>query len=163
MEAWALRRLAEAYSRVNTDQLSPRGRRLLEIMLTEHLAALKLHADRSRALLKPVLSSVDGQLRRAEGRTHEKGAHAFDLGDANWNGAVLRIWTVAQHIEKLTAHFFAGASWPEANDISVLDLLEDLDGIDVESRQAETKVAEGFSGHFDLTGSRESGTPRISQ
>ena len=162
MEAWALRRLAEAYS-LKADQLSPRGRRLLEIMLTEHLAALKLHSDRSRVLLRPVLSSLGNATSPLVEGAEGKAALSFDVGGSTWSDDVLRLWTTALQMERLTAYLFAGASCPEAKDNAAQDLLDALNTIDMESRETQAGVAAGFSAHSDLTGNRESaagGVPR---
>lgn len=155
MEAWALRRLAEAYS-LKVDQLSPRGRRLLEIMLTEHLAALKLHTDRSRVLLRPVLSSLGSATPPLAEGAEDKVARSLAVSDSSWSDAVLRLWTTAQQMERLTAYLFAGASCPEAKESAAQNLLDALNTIDMESRETQAGVAAGFSGHSDLTGNRES-------
>jgi anti-sigma factor RsiW len=161
MEAWALRRLAEAYPRTKTDRLSPRGRRLLEIMLTEHLAALKLHTDQSRALLEPLVSSVGSQAPPPPRGGEDKSTRLFKTNDSTWGDAVLGLWGTTQHMEKLTGYLFTGAQWPEAKQASVQDLLDDLSQIDVEYRHAQARVADRPSGPSEVTGNRESEAARV--
>jgi hypothetical protein len=156
-EAWALRRLAEAYPQAKTDQLSPGGRQLLAIMLTEHLAALKLHIDQSRVLLKPVLSSVVSQTPPPAEEEGNRAMRSLDTSEATWRDTILRLWTSAQQMEKLAGYLFTGATWPEQKEKSARDLMDDLNEIDIQFRQTEAMVADGFSGYVEETGNREAG------
>ena len=150
MEAWALRRLAEAYPRVKTDQLSPRGKLLLETMLNEHLAAFKLHAGQYGVLMKPVLSSIAGETApsAAGDKSRELGVDGPD--DSTWNTAILRLFATTLDVQRLTAYFFAGASCPETKANPLQGLVDDTDSINVEFHNSQERVAGSFLGHFDL-------------
>jgi hypothetical protein len=57
-EAWALRRLAERYPAEELAQLAPAARAKIEAIVRDHLRALRGKAERARATLKPILTSV---------------------------------------------------------------------------------------------------------
>ncbi len=57
-QAWALRRLSEAYPPGRAAQLRPAGQRLLQEMLSDHTAWLRRDAGQCRSLVEPVLSSI---------------------------------------------------------------------------------------------------------
>jgi hypothetical protein len=54
-QAWALRLLGERYSLVQQDDLRISSRRLMELMVRDHLMALRQEWQRSQSLVKPVL------------------------------------------------------------------------------------------------------------
>src|SRR5206468_2629974 len=57
-QAWALRQLAQWYPWLKQGELRTSSRRLLELMVRDHITALKEELDRSRALVEPVLSAL---------------------------------------------------------------------------------------------------------
>jgi hypothetical protein len=150
MEAWALRRLAEAYPRAKVDQLSPRGKLLLETMLTEHLASFKLHAAQYGALMKPVLSSITGETTPLAAGDKTRGLDVDGSGDSTWNTSILHLFATTLDVQRLTAYFFAGASCPEAKANPIQELADDADKIEVELHNTQELVAGSFLGHFDL-------------
>ena len=101
--AWALRRLAERYSRGEEIALVPRSRWLLEIMSRDHRVALETGNRRMRALLEPVLKRIQSK---------------FDLQpapapvsriDADWRAVSLDAFEATDQIDKLARMLFAGA------------------------------------------------------
>jgi hypothetical protein len=150
MEAWALRRLAEAYPRGRAEQLSPGGKLLLETMLTEHLAAFQLHVAQYGALMKPVLSSIagDNTPRAAEDKTRELDVDGS--GESTWNTAILHLFATTLEVRGLTTYFFAGASCPETKASPIQQLVDDADRIEVDLHNSQERVAGSFLGHFDL-------------
>lgn len=150
MEAWALRRLAEAYPRAKVDQLSPRGKLLLETMLTEHLAAFKLHADQYGALMKPVLSSIAGETTALAPGEKTRGLQVNRSGDSTWNTEILHLFQTTLEVQRWTAYFFAGASRPETPANPIQELVDDAGRIEIEFHNSQELVAGSFLGHFDL-------------
>jgi hypothetical protein len=150
MEVWALRRLAEAYPREKADQLSPRGKLLLETMLTEHLAAYKLHARQYVALMQPVLSSITGESTELAAEDKSRELDLDGSGDSAWNTAILHLFATTLEVRRLTTYFFAGASCPETRANPIQELVDDADRIEVELHNSQERVAGSFSGHFDL-------------
>jgi hypothetical protein len=150
MEAWALRRLAEAYPKGKTGQLSPRGKLLLGTMLTEHLAAFKLHAGQYVALMQPVLSSIDGESTQPRVGDEARESDVDGSGDSTWNAAILHLFATTLEVRRLTTYFFAGASCPDTKANPIRELVEDADRIEAELQTSQERVAGSFVEHFDL-------------
>src|SRR5206468_1116796 len=66
-QAWALRQLAQWYPMLKRAELRTSTRRLLELMVREHLNALKQELDQSRSLVEPILASLPGDASVASG------------------------------------------------------------------------------------------------
>ena len=131
-DAFALRQLAEAYPSVKTRSLEASSRWLLEAMIREHMQSILATAVRSRALLEPVLRSLEsGNEKVAASKGTEEIAPASD-----WAAQVLQLFRTIRRMERLTAFLFAGASLPEEqDDQAVAKLLATFDQIDQESRR----------------------------
>jgi hypothetical protein len=150
MEAWALRRLAEAYPQVKVHLLSPRGKLLLEAMLSEHLAAFKLYASQYGALMKPVLSSIVEESTEVAAGDETRELDVDGSGDSTWNTAILHLFATTLEVRRLTTYLFAGASCPETKANPIQELVDDVGRIEVELHNSQERVAGSFSGHFDL-------------
>lgn len=57
-QAWALRRLAQWYPWLRQGELRTSTRGLLEVIIRDHLDALKRELDQSRALVEPILTEL---------------------------------------------------------------------------------------------------------
>ena len=82
-------------------------------MLTEHLAAFKLHAGQYGALMKPVLSSIAGETTPPAAGDKARELDVDGSGDSTWNTAILHLFATTLEVRRLTTYFFAGASCPE--------------------------------------------------
>ncbi len=136
-DAFALRQLAEEYPLEKTQSLEASSRWLLEAMIREHLQSIRAAAVRSRALLEPVLRSLEA--------SNEKVASSKGMADiapaTDWAGQVLQLFRKIRRMERLTAFLFAGGSLPEEEgDQAVASLLASFDQIDQESRRITDHV-----------------------
>jgi hypothetical protein len=107
-DGFALRQLAERYRSAKTPPLEASSRWLLEVMIREHLQSLKSAAVRSRALLEPVLRSLETINGKADPPGDEKLPPAPD-----WPSQTLRLFGAVAQMERLTAFLFAGRNLPE--------------------------------------------------
>jgi len=103
--AWALRRLAERYSREEEIGLLPRSRWLLEIMTRDHRVALETGNRRMRALLEPVLKHVHNKFSLQGVPAPDPMNHS----DADWRSVSLDAFETTDQIDKLARILFAGA------------------------------------------------------
>jgi hypothetical protein len=133
-DAFALRQLAEKYPAVKTRTLESSSRWLLEAMIREHMQSIRTATRRSRALLEPVLHSLEtGNEKVAASKGIEEIAPTSD-----WAGQVLQLFRTIERMERLTAFLFAGASLPEDQaDQAVARLLATFSQIDQESHRLE--------------------------
>ena len=146
-DAFALRQLAEKYPAVKTRLLEASSRWLLEAMIREHMQSIRAATLRSRALLEPVLRSLEaGNEKVAANRGIEEFAPTSD-----WTGHVLQLFRTIERMERLTAFLFAGSSLPEEqSDQAVAKLLATFSQIDQESHRLEV--------HGSHTGRSDSAT-----
>jgi hypothetical protein len=150
-EAWALRRLAEAYHFVKTDDLKPSTRWLLEVMVRDHMTALRNEVNRSRELLEPVLSSSGSEKVGSVVGKETGVSGSSDARDLTWTAEALRLFATVERIGRLTDHLFAGDDLPgtEENE-APRDLWKAISQVDIEFQRLESEVARRFSGRQRL-------------
>lgn len=136
-QAWALRRLAERYTAAELARLTPESRRHLEIVIRNHVAALRRRVEGSRNWLRPALESLgdDGHL----------SAGLKPNWPDDWPGFAQAVFGAAQHLDRLTEGLFAGAESPGQNtNQQARALLTALQELDSQLHRLEPRVAGEF-------------------
>ncbi|MBI4910650.1 MAG: zf-HC2 domain-containing protein [Acidobacteria bacterium] len=138
-QAWALRRLAERYAPDSVHRLRPNSRWLLEIMIRDHLEALREKTDAARALLEPFLSSTLGS-------GGEPSAAQPD--NRLWSQSVPALFATVARTHGLI-HGLLGGGPPAAPPGQVQQRLRELraalPNLSAEVRDLEVRVAAQFS------------------
>jgi hypothetical protein len=101
-EAWALERHSASYPDEPTADLPPQSRWLLEIMVRDHFAAMKMDIEQTGSLLEPLLPQV----------TDSSTAASPLPTDAGWSAVFRRIRIEAVQMDGLVRSVFAGAEPP---------------------------------------------------
>jgi hypothetical protein len=143
-QAWALRRLAEWDLFRRRDKLRTSTRRLLELMVREHMTALRKELEESWTQLKPVLSLLPArQASSPRSETIETRDERVD-----WLAASLeRLCATVDEITNLTLSTFAETNRPvDKPEVAMKDLLFKLDNVEREFPKLETDAAEELSG-----------------
>jgi hypothetical protein len=150
-EAWALRRLAEKYPRLKSDDLPPATRWLLEVMVRDHITDLRTQIDRSRMLLEPVLTSI---AEKSEGTVDTKETQPSDAlsgTDSVWTAEVLRLFSTVKHIQQVTAWLLAGGALPAGPEENpIVNVLAAFHQAESELANFERRVAREFSSRPNL-------------
>ena len=165
-EGWALRRLAERYPPEEVRELEPQSRWLLEIMLRDHLAAIRSRTADLRSSLEPVLTSIVG--RKALSRpTSER---SWEAGSDQWVSLCLEVFETIERTDGLVAALFASADLPvgtntegalrkgvrlKLTDEAIIGLLEACSALEVRRDKLEVQVAREFSGNPDQLSLRD--------
>lgn len=144
-EAGALRQLAERYPPLQTNELAPASRWLLEVMVRDHLGALRTQMDQSRALVSPIMSSLEQGDSESAPAKKSPASDLFDAADLNWAAWAFRIFARVQHAEQLTDYLFANGKFPGGRDEAVAELLADLDRVEDEFQKFQTEVDKDFT------------------
>lgn len=144
-EAWALRRLAEAYPRAKAKGLSPEAQWLLEAMVRDHLAELMTQIKQFHSLLVPVLSSA------LPAKTDSVTGPQMDVesppasADSSWPAEALRLFRTVNHMDQITGYLFGGSSLFANPDEATEELLDDFSRVDGEFQQTEAQALRDFS------------------
>jgi hypothetical protein len=143
-QAWALRRLVEWEPFLHRDELRTSSRRLVELMVRDHMDVLRNEVEQSRAQLKPILSALSGS------ETYGELTQQIEMRDpqGDWvAGSLLRLCSAVEEVGNLTLGTFAETNRPvERPEQAVRDLLSKLDGLEREFPKLETDVAAELSG-----------------
>lgn len=147
-EAWALRRLVELFTAEERQPLDFRSLWLVEVMLRDHLSALREQGRNARLLLEPVLSAVV----EPPSQQAERGVVA---PNSPWPEGVLEVFNTAQLIRSYALGLFAGAGLPvelengqarfKSPEETVGDLQAALRSLEARAEWAERGVAAELS------------------
>jgi hypothetical protein len=135
--AWALRRLAARYEYIPAATLRLQSRWLLEVMLRDHLTALRAAFSRLRELLDPLLTLANGELPAPPVRE--------DFETANWRAAGFTVFNNVRRMDMLVQALFAGANLEgQQVELSAGELQGVLSGLDRNVRVLDVQVAKEF-------------------
>ncbi|MGH9426956.1 MAG: hypothetical protein ACRD2L_11725, partial [Terriglobia bacterium] len=145
-QAWALRQLAQWYPSLKQDQLRVSVRRLLELMVQDHLIAFKKELDQTRALVQPVLLSLLGDADILSDTT-ETGLVSFpDSENGDWTAATLRFCDSVEEAMSLTLNLFAETNLPvRQREEAMKDVLSAFGSVNGKFQQLEAQVAKELS------------------
>jgi anti-sigma factor RsiW len=156
-EAWALRRLAELSSSLKTEELRTSSRRLLELMVRDHLDALRMEINRARTLVTPVLSAL---LMEKNGSAETNPAAVLEspaADKASWALASLHLFSAVDRTVGLTLGLFADTRFPEGSrDETMRELLWAFNDLEDELQKLEFEVGQAFSERAELLTSKGS-------
>ncbi len=112
-EAWALRRLAEWSFSVRSEELPQSSRWAIEIMVRDHMGALRKKIDESQQLLNPILSSLllDARYADREGKKPDDSG-VFNPATTNWASNSLQLFATVERIVHLSLGLFADTNFP---------------------------------------------------
>ena len=146
-QAWALRQLLEWYSSVQQDGLRISGRRLVELMVQDHLAALHQEWGRSRTLLRFVLGSVLENPSLSSRRNEPEPSAAPTAGSADWEAASQRLCSAVERTTNLMIGMFVETNLPVTDtEGAAKELLSAMAFLDATFAKLEAEVAIEFSG-----------------
>lgn len=150
-EAWALRRLAEKYPRLKTDDLPPATRWILEVMVRDHIRELRTQIDRSGMLLIPVLTWITEKNERTVDTKETQPSDALSGTDSAWTAEVLRLFSTVKQIQQVTAWLLAGGALPAGPEENpIVNLLTAFHQAGSELGNFERRVARRFLSRPDL-------------
>jgi hypothetical protein len=142
--AWALRRLVEWGPFLERDELRTATRRLLEIMVRDHMDALRNELEQSHAQLKPILSALLG------GESSRKENQPIEMQDrrGDWvTESLLGLCTGVEDVVNLTLGTFAETNRPVGQpEQAMKDLLSELEGLNGGFPALEADIATELSG-----------------
>jgi len=148
-QAWALRRLVEWEPFLKRDELRTSTRRLLEMMVREHMDALRNELKQSQAQLKPILSALLG------GDSSEKEKQLVltpDQQGDSLSGSLLRLCAAVEEAMNLTLGTFAETNRPvDQPEQAMKELLSKLDELNREFPDVEAHAGRELPG-FGKTG-----------
>jgi len=167
-EAWALRRLAERYPGEEITTLDDKAKRMVALMVQDHLRELRIRLNSARAPLDPVLLALASQnVQRVVTRERNSAPLAVD---ASWSEKIVAadlpeclapLFISVRHLDQVLRGLFAGgASVPElsshqaadaparSTENLIHDLLQALANLEVEVVQVERQIANYFLGDF---------------
>jgi hypothetical protein len=148
-QAWALRRLVEWEPFLKRDELRTSTRRLLELMVREHMDALRNELKQSHAQLRPILSALLGADTFG---TEKQLLPAPDQQGGSLSASLLRLCTSVEKAMNLTLGTFAETNRPvDQPEQAMKELLSKLDGLNREFPDLEAYVDAELSG-FGNTG-----------
>lgn len=148
-QAWALRRLVEWGPFLARDQLRTSTGRLLELMVRDHMDALRKELEQSRALLQPVLSTLSGQTATAN---QTRSMESQDSQGDQVTASLLRLCAAVEKTVSLTLGTLVETNRPASQpEQAVKELLAELDGLNGEFPKLETAVAAELPGFQPVT------------
>ncbi|MCI0418724.1 MAG: hypothetical protein L0312_05795 [Acidobacteria bacterium] len=162
-EAWALRRLAESYSRDKTADLLPHPRLLLQIMVQDHLSGLTRQIERVRQLLEPILFyalSAEALTASTAEEAPAEQSPSPSTGEVAWNTACLEAFGVAEEVRGLVHGLFANEELSIEPEEAARRLLLALSQWAGQFRNLETKIARQLSGNSPQLSSRHDREPK---
>lgn len=147
-EGWALRKLAEHFPSDVLAALPPESRRLVEVMVRDHLRALETRAREAGAELGPALSAI------ARDR-QERDVEWTSPGYGSWQERVFEIFRTVEQVRSHVVGLFAGAGLPlhdsggmlrtKPPELTVQDLRSALAVLGPLVRSTEAGIAGDFS------------------
>ena len=160
--SWALRRLLERYANTQVRNLQPGSRRMLELMVRDHIVNVEQHTEQVRSLVQPVLSAIakSASKRGASILRPLEEARPQDRTDPGWIAVGLRLFARTDRIDRLIHALLAGDVLPVRTDVdntptvrehgirpneAIRDLLAEFRQLEVEFSDFETQVAKEFS------------------
>jgi len=145
-EAWALRRLAELSSSLKTEELRISSRRLLELMVRDHLDKLRMEIKQARTLVRPVLAGLLIDKNGSDTRSLEKVPESPAADNAGWALASLHLFSAVDRAVGLTLGLFAETRFPAGSrDETMRELLWVFDDLEHEFQNLEVQVGQAFS------------------
>ena len=145
-EAGALRQLAVRYPPSRNNELDPASRWLVEVMVRDHLAALKTQMDQSGTLLGPILCALERGNAKSAPVKDSPVSDLSDSADSNWVAQAFHIFAWVQNAEQLTDYLFAHGTFPGGREEAVAALLADLNRSEDEFQNFQAEVDEDFTG-----------------
>jgi hypothetical protein len=143
-ETFALRQLAEWYSSAQQTRLRVSGRRLVELMVRDHLAALRREWNRSRTLVTPALNSFLEDLSLAS--EADKGNVQSSARSADWVAVSQRLCSTIERTTNLMVGMFVETNLPVGDPKrAAAELLATMTSVDETLVNLEAEVASGFS------------------
>jgi len=143
-QAWAVRRLVEWRPFLARRELRTSSQRLLDLMIRDHMAALRSELEQWRAQLKPVLFAL------SNGDSSETGAESTQTRDSggDWvTASLLRLCTTVEEAGNLTLGTFAETNRPVSQpEQAMKELLSKLDQLNGEFSRLEADVSAELSG-----------------
>jgi hypothetical protein len=144
-QAGALRRLAQWNGILKRADLRTSTRRLLELMVRDHLNALKSELSESQALLEPILVSL---LRgdRASAIGIETQSVEVAAAQVAWNAAALRLCASIERTANLILGMFVETNQPVTEgQESMKALLAAFAGLERDFRESEAEITSELS------------------
>jgi len=112
-QAWALRQLCEAYSPSKGGaKLRTSARRLVQLMVEDHLHGLKVSSQHLHTALEPFLIWMSADVRPV---TREVAGGAGDPGSPDWSETVLRLCREVEQTMNLALEMFVETNRPAMN------------------------------------------------
>ena len=156
-QAWALRRLAELSSSLKNEVLRTSSRRLLELMVRDHLNELQKEIIQARTLARPVLSGLVSDRSGSPMKNSEVHLGTPGSEDSGWAQASLRVFSAVDRMVRLTLGLFADTSFPlEARDETMGEVLQEFDRLEHETHKLDREVSQFFSEKTESITSLES-------
>lgn len=149
-EAWALRRLAERYGEARPDQLPAAATWLLEVMVRDHLQAVRERIGHLRSLVGPPFAVIAEK----GGANPFRGIPVSGSDDLAWDAALLRVFHSVQRLRWSVFALFARASLPEDRERAITfseppaEAAGALLGSLRESEDKANMAAQSLSTHF---------------
>ncbi|HVN77606.1 MAG TPA: hypothetical protein VMW38_01280 [Terriglobia bacterium] len=110
--AWALRRLAEAFGPTKVVHVRMQSRWLLEAMVRDHLREIQNDLGRSHGLLGPILSSVPSGMGSSPSSKSVESITSSSVAASDWVSQTLVVFHNVEQMDLLTNGLFAGAGLP---------------------------------------------------
>ena len=145
-QAWALRRLAELSSSLKNEALRTSSRRLLELMVRDHLNELQKEINQACTLVRPVLSALLSDKNGSSTKNPEVPLGTPGDEDSGWAQASLRLFSGVDRTVRLTLGLFADTSFPlKSRDDMMEELLSEFDRLEDETHNLEREVSQALS------------------
>jgi hypothetical protein len=143
-QAWALRRLVEWEPFLRSDELRTSTRRLLELMVRDHMDALRKELKQSQTQLRPILSALLGG--DFSGKETQVGPEP-DHHSESLSGSLLRLCAAVEEATNLTLGTFAETNRPVGQpEKAMKELLYKLDELNRGFPDLEERVDAELSG-----------------
>ncbi len=144
--AWALRRLAEAFGPSRMNHACMQSKWLLEAMVRDHLHEIRAGLDRSQDLFGPILDSFPSRnALSAPSKTAEPPIQSL-VESPNWVSQALILFRNVEQMDLLTNGLFAGAELPAHNsEQAVQDLLLIYADLPIKCEGLERQITKDFS------------------
>ena len=143
-QAWALRRLVEWGPFLARHELRTSSERLLDLMVRDHIDALRSELEQWRARLKPVLSALSSS------DSSEIGAESTQTRDSSGDWvtlSLLRLCTTVEEAGNLTLGTFAETNRPVSQpEQAMKQLLSKLEGLNGGFSRLQADVSAELSG-----------------
>jgi hypothetical protein len=144
--AWALRRLAEAFGSSRVIHGRMQSKWLLEAMVRDHLREIRNCLVRSQGLLEPVLTSVPGGNALSGSGSSAETLTQSSAANSNWVIQSRLVFSDVEQMDLLTNGLFAGAGLQVDNsDQAVRELLSIYAGLPSKCEGLEQQIAREFS------------------